>query len=172
VPRLRRTAVIIASAACMAAALTAAMTAPALAQPAHTLTQSAQTFTISLSTSALKPAYMHQAQYNDYACTDGDGLTDSPLFYRCTGGAISSKWVGSSCSPGQYDAETNYTVWATINQCHTRVWLHQYTYPEYTLPAGWAMCIPPNSFYELGLAVSPENIMVSDNTASCTPILP
>ncbi len=164
--RLRRTAVIIASAACMAAAFTAAMTTPALAQSAHTLTQSAQ-----ISTQSARPLPHNQVPRAYYACSDMSGYTGTTMFWRCTGGYPTSKWVGSSCTPGEYNAGTNYTIWGAINHCGTRVWLHQLKYPE-DQTSGWAMCIPRVSSWNFGVGLSPQNIMVSTNSAGCATILP
>jgi len=141
----RRTVIAIATAACMAAAFTATMT----------ISASAQTVTASAPAEGIPD------------CNDGIGMTTATLFWRCTGTARTSPWVGSSCSPGEYNAGSAYNVYIASNYCNTRVWLHEYTYPE-DANSGWGLCIspggegPPASTYQ-----HPENIQVTTNSAQC-----
>jgi hypothetical protein len=146
--RLRRTAVAIAAAASMAAAFTGAMTAPALAQSAHT-TQSAQAG----------------------PCADGDGLSGGTFFWRCTGSGAASRYVGSSCNAGEYNAGDYYNVFGVINRCSTRVWLHELPYPD-DLNSGYAVCIEPGLGTLFIPALYPQNIMVSGNSSPCNAIYP
>lgn len=104
-------------------------------------------------------------------CTDGDGFSDGVTdFWRCTGSAANSRWVGSTCNEGEYNAGSYYNVYGAINECGDRVWLHEYTYPDDTNPSnpGWAVCVSPDGG---GLVapdgIFPENIVVSANPANC-----
>ena len=166
--RLRRTAVAIAAAACMVSGFTAAITTPALAQSVHTPTHSARTSTTVMQT------YKNSMQKNSRQsgpCTDGNGFTNSTSFWRCTGSDPTSRWVASSCAQGQYNAGTFYNVYGAINNCSTRVWLHEFTYPQY-VNNGWSICIAPHFNPVFAAGEFPENIMVSGNNASCETILP
>jgi hypothetical protein len=177
--RLRRTAVAIASAACMAAAFTAAMTNSALAQPAHT-TPTAQILKISALPKSAQPSTFKQALTLEQAqrtaaaatipCGD-DALPTGFEFWRCTGSSATATFVGSSCNLGEYNAGSHYNVWAFVNNCNGRVWLHQYTYPTDTT-SGWSICTGPAHAGFFPGNPEPENIMVSANTASCTPVYP
>lgn len=168
--RLGRTAVVIASAACLAAGFTAAVAAPALAQPAHTPTHPAK---ISAKVQWTYEKAAHQHPRATGPCSDSNGFTASTSFWRCTGPNPSSRWVASSCAQGQYNAGTSYNVYGAVNFCGTRVWLHEFTYPQ-DVNNGWSICFAPNSNAEavLSIPVFPENIMVSNNPTSCTTILP
>jgi hypothetical protein len=178
--RLRRTAVAIASAACMAAAVTGVMAAPALAQSAHT-TPSAQmskisALTRSAQTPAFKQAYKTLKQEQKPATTipcGDDAVPTGEDFWRCTGSSETAEFVGSSCAEGEYNAGSYYNVWAWVNNCPARVWLHQYTYPK-DGTSGWSVCIAPDSlgYWSPPANPEPENIMVSANTASCETIYP
>jgi hypothetical protein len=160
-----KTAGAIASGTCMAAAFTVAMTAPALAQSAHT-TPSVQTLT--------QMATAPQAQTaTPVPCADQDGLSGSAEFWRCTGSSATSKWVGSSCNVNEYNAGDNgtYNVYLAINDCGTRVWLHGLDYPEFTKDGGFADCINPHSSFAPnggdGVPEFPKNIQVTSNTSDC-----
>jgi hypothetical protein len=184
VPGLRRTASAIGTAACMAAAFAAAMTAPASAQttasaaPAAvsaTATAASEAVAVKLTTAAgaaaavkLTPAAA--PSWND--CSDYDGYNAQDGFWRCTGTSPSSPWVWSSCTPGNYDAISSYNVYIFTNLCNTRVWMHQYT-SKNDVNNGWAKCTGPYEFGNdnNGLSaaneVHPENIQVTTNTADC-----
>jgi hypothetical protein len=145
-PRLRPTAIAIATAGCMAAAFSATTTASASAQtgaPAQT---------------GASP----QTQY----CNDPMNFP-TISFWRCTGATEGSPWVGSSCNVNNYNAGTSYNVYAWDNACGDRVWLHQYTYPK-DVDKGWSYCISPGS---IGVTPTqyrnPQNIEVVSNTAKC-----
>jgi hypothetical protein len=145
VPRLRRTAIAIATAICMGAAFTAATTAPASARSVQTSTQSAAT--------------------GD--CSDGNGIGSSGLFYRCTGTSPSSEWVGSSCGEGNYNAGSEYNVYIAFNTCDTRVWLHQFPYPK-DENSGWSFCATIGISDQMPSEYQhPENIFVSANSSQC-----
>jgi hypothetical protein len=145
VPRLRRTAVAIAAATCMGAAFTAAMTAPASARSEPTSARSAST----------------------EDCSDGNGIGSAGLFYRCTGTSPASEWVGSSCSEGNYNAGTEYNVYIAFNTCDTRVWLHQYPYPE-DENSGWTFCATIGVSDQVPAEYQhPKNIFVSSNYSQC-----
>jgi hypothetical protein len=181
VPRLRRTAVAIASAACMAAAITGAMTAPALAQPAHT-TPAAQISLRTLVKSGQIAIVEQGHKLNATAaatatipCYDST-FSGAAEFWRCTGDSETSTMVGSSCSVSEQNAATYYNVYAALNLCTGRVWLHQNKYTSGT-PAGWAVCIayyglPEGAYQYWGYNLEPKNIQVSANTAYCTTTLP
>jgi hypothetical protein len=156
-----KTAVAIASAACMAAAFTMAVTAPALAQSART--------TPSVQTSAKLAPTATAAQTTPVPCADEDGLSNNIEFWRCTGTSATSKWVGSTCDVGEYNAATTYNVYLAINDCSTRVWLHGLDYPLFETAGGFAYCISPHSTWvpAAGDSNFPENIQVSENTSSC-----
>ena len=163
-----KAAAAIASAACMAAAFTVAMTTPALAQSAHT-TASVQTLA--------KSAHIAMAPQGRIAtpvpCADNDGLTGSADFWRCTGSGATSRWVGSSCNVNEYNAGDNgtYNVFLAINDCSTRVWLHALDFPEFTSDGGFAICINPHSSFVPnggdGVPVFPKNIQVTSNGSDC-----
>jgi hypothetical protein len=153
------------------------MTAPVLAQPAHPTSTvriariSAQARTFKQAFKALKPG---AAAATTIPCGD-DPQPSGDEFYRCTGSSETATFVGSSCAEGEYNAGKGsyYNFWAFVNNCSTRVWLHEYPYPTDTT-SGWSICTPGG--YE-GYAnppanPEPENIMVSANTAYCTPIYP
>ncbi len=178
--RLRRTAVAIASAACMAATVTCAMTAPALAQSAHT-TPSAQISKISAltrspQTPTFKQAYktleQEAAATATIPCGD-DAVPTGYEFWRCTGSSETAKFVGSSCTEGEYNAGSYFNVWAWVNNCYTRVWLHEYKYPK-DVTSGWAICIPGGylGYWSPSANPEPENIMVSANAAYCETVYP
>ena len=100
-------------------------------------------------------------------CLDMNGYDNTPSFWRCTGPDESSRWVGSSCSAGEYNAGTYYNVYGAINQCGRRVWLHEYTYPA-DVNNGWAVCVNDDgNWYVYPGGVFPENIMVSTNPDPC-----
>ncbi|NUP49664.1 MAG: hypothetical protein HOW97_20490 [Catenulispora sp.] len=100
-------------------------------------------------------------------CIDMNGYSTATQFWRCTGPDATSRWVGSSCNVGQYNAGTYYNVYGAINPCGKRVWLHQYTYPN-DVNNGWAVCVNDDgAWYVYTPAIFPENIQVSTNTASC-----
>ena len=73
-------------------------------------------------------------------CSNFNGYSGAADFWRCTGTAASSQWVGSSCNPGEYNSGTYYNIYGAINLCGTRVWLHEYTYPTDT-ESGWSECV-------------------------------
>jgi hypothetical protein len=159
----------------MAVAFASAMTAPALAQSAHTPTRSAQTWIKWAPTTTPEQAFKELAAASG-PCSDLNGYNAATLFWRCTGSSPTSQLVGSSCNQGEYNAGTNYTVWGAINICSTRVWLHQDYFPA-DETSGWSICIPPNfadpiTQWEFPVGESPRNIMVSANSANCTPVLP
>lgn len=147
-------------AALVAVAATLSTTTPAQAAAASTSTQ----------TATVEQAYKQQAAASG-PCTDGNGYTGATLFWRCTGGSATSRFVGSSCNQGEYNAGTNYNVWGAINLCGTRVWLHQFKYPK-DQTSGWSICIAPLTATVFSVGETPQNIMVSANTASCQTILP
>jgi hypothetical protein len=150
VPRLRRTAVVFATAICMGAALTAAMTAPASARSVLTPAQA-----------AARPASTNQD------CYDGNGIGQAGQFYRCTGTSPSSQWVGSSCAAGNYNAGTQFNVYIAFNTCDTRVWLHEYPYPEWE-SSGWTVCATIGVSDDIDPQYQhPENIYVSTNYSQC-----
>jgi hypothetical protein len=166
VSRLRRIVVAIASAACVAVAFTGSVTAPALAQSAHTPTQSAPAAPAAVKLPAAVAA--------PGPCGDGNGYNGANRFWRCTGSSVTSDWVASTtCAEGEYNAITSYNVWGAINNCTTRVWLHQFMNPKDTT-SGWAICIPPASAVSWIFPVNeaPQNFMISANSAACTPVLP
>jgi hypothetical protein len=179
VPRLRRTILAIGTAAGMVA-FAAAMTAPALAQTAQTK-PSAQISKVSGSTKSpqtptFKQAYktFEQAQPATTVIPCGDDAVPTGNdFYRCTGSSETAAFVGSSCAEGEYNAGSYYNVWAWVNNCSTRVWLHEYTYPTDTT-SGWAICIPGGylGYWSPPANPEPENIMVSANTAYCDTVYP
>jgi hypothetical protein len=177
VSRLGRTALAIASAAFMAAALTAAMAAPALAQSAHP-TSSAQTSARSARVSALLQEYRHSSAAATEPCGDGVGISSSTEFWRCTGSSETSTFVGSPCTQGSYNAGSYYNVWGAINECPTRVWLHENEIPPSgATPAGWSVCIAPAADYPYNAPIftanlKPENIQVVANDSSCVPVQP
>jgi hypothetical protein len=168
VPRLRRTAFAIGTAASMAAAFAAAMTAPASAQT----TTSAAVLAPATAAGAATVVKLAAPDQGTYDCSDGDGFTGAPEFWRCTGTNPTSPWVGSSCTPNEYNAGSSYNVYAVDNYCSTRVWLHQYTYPTDENSNGWAFCVPPYGFPDAQETISspdqnPKNIMVSNNVSDC-----
>ena len=78
-------------------------------------------------------------------CGDGNGYNGANRFWRCTGSSVTSDWVAStSCDEGEYNAITYYNAWGAINNCSTRVWLHQYMRIRKIRSSdpGWAMCLP------------------------------
>jgi hypothetical protein len=163
--RFRRAVVAIASAACIAAAFTGA--APALAQ---STTPSVQASAKSAQIPKVLQAYRQQAGTAiEGACTDGVGFNNFTYFYRCTGDLSSSQWVASPCGIGEYNAITYYNVYGEINNCSTRVWVHQYYYPKFTDNGGtgFAYCFGPGTFEVWGTNLAPENIQVSANSAGC-----
>jgi hypothetical protein len=93
----------------------------------------------------------------------------APDFFRCTGLDESASWVGSSCNTGNYNAGSGgaYNVSKWVNDCNTRVWLHQFTSPK-DATSGWSYCASPN---ENGTPpaqdVNPENIQVVSNADPC-----
>src|ERR1700753_201441 len=97
---LRRTAIAIAAAVCMAAVPLLTTTMPA---SAHTGTAA----TAAKLATAAKPA---TAAKRDQPCANGVGYSGGHSFWRCTGTSNNSRWVGSSCNPGQYNAGTEYNV--------------------------------------------------------------
>ena len=74
-------------------------------------------------------------------CYDANGYNGAVGFWRCTGTSVSSPMVWSTCNQGNYNAGTYYNVYWWLNQCNTRVWLHEYTYP-YDVNNGWACVLP------------------------------
>lgn len=118
---------------------------------------------------AAEQVYRQQAAAGP--CTDGNGFSGATQFWRCTGSSASSRFVGSSCNQGQYNAGTNYNVWGAINLCPTRVWLHQLKFPAYQ-SGGYAICVGPGFAGQFSVGEFPQNIMVSSNRANCTTILP
>lgn len=167
--RLRRIVGAIVSVACMAVAFTGGVTAPALAQSAYTPTQSAPAVAAAVKLPAAVAA--------SGPCGDGNGYNGANRFWRCTGSSLTSYWVAStSCDVNEYNAITYYNAWGAINNCSTRVWLHQYMYPEDTSTSnpGWAICIPPESAVAWIFPVNeePQNFMISANSADCAPVLP
>jgi hypothetical protein len=100
-------------------------------------------------------------------CTDGNGFSKNiTAMWRCTGSSPASRWVGSSCSQGEYNAGTFYNVYGAINECSTRVWLHEFYYPQ-DVNNGWAACLQPGYAQPFSSPLFPENIMVSANPAPC-----
>lgn len=157
--RSQQTVIAIAAAGCMAAAFTTTMTSPASAQSMAPAKAAA-------ATSAETPAVVGEF------CLDNNGWSNNDEFYRCTGTAQTSSWVGSSCAPGNSDAKSSFNVYDARNECvgalgHVRVWLHEYT--DYTNGHGWAVCINPGvTGQEIDPADQhPENIQVTTNTETC-----
>lgn len=171
--RLRRIVVAVASAACVAVALTGGVTAPAFAQSASTQSQT-QVQTAPVTATAVKlPAAIAASG----PCGDGNGYNGATRFWRCTGSSVTSDWVASTtCNQGEYNADTGsyYNAYGAINNCSGRVWFHEFMYPK-DQTAGWAICIPPASAVSWifgGVNEKPQNFMISANTAFCTPTLP
>jgi hypothetical protein len=75
---------------------------------------------------------------------------------------------------GHYECTlgTNYNnptipITSALNQCGVRVWLHQYTYPQYKT-SGWAYCVNPGGPYSIPATRSkPQNIQISSNSNPC-----
>ena len=156
VPRLRRNAFAIGTAACMAAGFATAMTTPASAQT---------------TASAAPSAIAAPADLSGRYCGDGKGLGSTTEFYRCTGDLETSVWVGSSCAQNEYNAGSYYNVYAVMNYCSTRVWLHAETYPD-DESGGWTYCVPPYGFPDANedipsADVHPANIQVTANKNNC-----
>ena len=58
-------------------------------------------------------------------------------------------------------------ITSALNECGVRVWLHQYTYPQY-LTSGWAYCVNPGGPHGIPADRSnPRNIQISSNTNPC-----
>lgn len=167
--RLRRIAYPIGIVGCMVAAF-AGMIAPASAQT----TASAAPAAVSAPAAAADAAATFKlaepaSAGND--CYDANGYNGAVGFWRCTGTSVSSLMVWSTCNQGNYNAGSYYNVYWWLNQCNTRVWLHQYTY-SYDVNHGWAVCATPSvnggsSGVVPPADVHPENIQVTANTAAC-----
>ena len=165
--KARKTSAVIASVVGVVAACSMAMTAPALAQSDHT-TPSAQT----LAKSAQITMHLQAQAAASNDCGDDTGLNLAEReFWRCTGTSLTSPWVGSTCTPGEYNAGTNYNVFWAINNCADRVWLHELTYPDFTEYGGFAYCVNPGPeavwIPAAGDSDFPENIQVTDNDSPC-----
>jgi hypothetical protein len=173
VPRLRRTIFAIGAAAGLVA-FAAAMTAPASAQtlasaPAAAYASTGQARLPAPGTTTFaRPA---ATAASVIPCDDGVDYSPTQNFWRCTGTSVTSRWVASSCAEGEYNAATEYNVYGIINNCPSRVWIHEYMYPKDTT-SGWAECVGPIGYADSSGVVNseyvhPENIMVSANTADC-----
>lgn len=148
--------VLLAAVAALAAALAiGAAPATAAAAPTHVVIAGSLT------------AYQNAHPDVTGPCTDGYGYNGATEFWRCTGSAANARWVGNTCAQGEYNAGTYYNVYGIINNCGTRVWLHEYTYPQ-DVNNGWAYCSTPYSATALSGPIFPENIMVSANSATCS----
>lgn len=151
-------------AVCLAAAFAVAGVAQASAQP--------KAPSPAVVSAPITTAMLTKAAAASSDCADGIGLSSATReFWRCTGTSATSTYVGSSCTPNEYNAKTEYNMYAAINDCLTRVWVHQYMYPKDTT-AGWTICFGPpgnaSSIQTLKTAdVHPQNIMVSNNPLSC-----
>ena len=171
VPRLRRNAFAIGTAACMAAAFAAAMTAPASAQT----TASAAPAAVSAAPTAARAAAAVkaiEAPDSEVDCQAMNGYGNGNVgFWRCTGTSTASEWVWTSCAEVNNNAGSYYNVYVYLNYCSTRVWLHEYTYPD-DVNNGWAVCAGPSPAADsTGVVnsadVHPENIQVTGNTSDC-----
>jgi hypothetical protein len=167
VPRLRRTAFAIGTAACMAAAFAAAMTAPASARTTASAPAAVSApATAADAAAAIKP---YAAVAGNQACSDDNGDTGAPAFWRCTGPNATSAYAGSGCGLATYElnATGHWNVYGYINGCEGRVWLHQYTYPT-DEKSGWSVCLNGySSGFEYSPYNAPENIEITTNDTNC-----
>lgn len=100
---------------------------------------------------------------------DGVNPNEGEIFERCTTTGPDSDWVGTSCSQGMnYEAGTHFNVYAAVDGCFVRVWIHQYTYPK-DETEGWSYCFSGGNAYQQTPSQydDPENIFVSANTSGC-----
>jgi hypothetical protein len=182
VPRLRRTAFAIGTAACMAAAFATAMTAPASAQTTASAapaavsapaTAAGAAAAVKLTTVAGAAAAVKLTAPASAAddCISMNGYNGAVGFWRCTGTTQDSPWVWTSCNEVNNNAKTYFNVYIFLNYCSTRVWLHQNKYPDDEI-AGWAVCAGPSPYADsTGIVnsadVDPENIQVTSNKSDC-----
>jgi hypothetical protein len=91
-------------------------------------------------------------------------------FFRCTSTSPNGAWKGLACAAGvNYNGTDGpFNVIAAVNDCTTRVWLHQ---DEDWQAGGWSYCVAPSEGdYDIpSWAMHPMNIYISLNQSYCSP---
>lgn len=174
--RLRRAVII---SACAVALTLGSLTAANAAQP-HGNAATHATSVMQVTTQEIPfgtAAYATPADAGGGTCSNLPPNLNEQVVWRCNG----VTWISTSCAQGEYNADPAtgpYNFWEAVNLCPTRVWIHQYTYPEDTDPqpaGGWSTCLKvPTSagFVKETFPVTseyrtPNNIMVSANPNQC-----
>ena len=72
-----------------------------------------------------------------------------------------------TCGDGGQFNSPNVPLAETINGCGARVWLHQYTYPQYTT-TGWAYCVSPGATADIPADYqAAQNLQITANSSAC-----
>ena len=133
--------------------------------------------------SAVAAAPVASASTAPYAISAGTARADASgpclkalppngAWYRCTTTSYSGGWVRALCNPGQNYNATNgpFNVYAALNACGYRVWLHQYTDWQ---NHGWSLCTSPETngvanYYQVSSGYEhPMNIYISSTQSAC-----